>query len=88
MPDDNVHYLGCPQNVMKLTLDDVYRMAKAGELTSLYVVGTATTDGKDQIINAVIFTEDTPYYTLLGGMTAAADLLSNEINGNVQVFTP
>ena len=86
MPDSKVHYLGCPENVMKLTLDEVYELAQSSQLTSLYVVGTANIDGKDQIINAVITTEDTPFYTLLGGMKAAADKLSGEINGNVELF--
>lgn len=86
MPNDNVHFLDCPVNVMHCTLAEVTDMVASGELTSLYVVGTAMVDGKDQIINAIIITKDTPFYTLLGGMKAAADNLSTSINANVQVF--
>lgn len=88
MPDDNVHYLGCPINNMGCTLDDLQAMVKAGEITGLHICGIRKVNGEELILNAMILTDDTPYYTLLGGIQTAATKLAHDLSHQVSVVKP
>ena len=67
MDDPNVHFLGCFQNDLILTLEHVLEKARAGEVNALFIAGTLR---NTDVIGCSILDDDASLYALIGRLEA------------------
>lgn len=74
----DVHYLGCLQNSVILTLENALEKAKAGEVSALFIAGTLK---NGDVMGCAITDDDSPIFSLVGRIEAGKTEILSKVEG-------
>lgn len=74
----DVHYLGCLQNSVILTLEHALEKARAGEVDALFIAGTLK---NGDVMGCAILNDDSPVFSLIGRIEAGKAELLGRVEG-------